>query len=382
MKVTNKYDINPVLATILTRDDMYSGTGEKRDYSVTEILDPPKYVWLKRRHYDEAEEDVVDRIYRLLGTAMHTMLERASDTDATYTIVSIVRDFFGWINDQRLANPDAQFDGDELARKLIERLSIGKDGKNLSALLLDVGSDRYITERRFKHMTRANKVLSGGVDLIDLHDGTLYDFKLTSIWTWIYRNRPGSRTENFTEQTNIYRYMLEKAGYEINDIKITMVFRDHQLSAMERDSSYPRPIETYNVPLLGIDVVEELIEHRINELEKYRDVADDAIPPCPAADRWEDKTMWAVMKGTNKRASKVCYSYSDAQKWIENKSASLAHAAVNKAPTTTYEHQYAKNIAQFNIEQRPGTPKRCVSYCNFNKWCSFYKKYMMGAGHV
>ena len=376
MKVTNKFNLNPVLFTMLSRDDMYSGTGERRDYSVTEILNPPKYVWLRRRHNHEAEEDVSERIDRLLGTAMHTMLERASETDATYAIVQRVRNFFDWIYDQRLANPDISFDGNDLAGRLIKRLTETIDGKDLASLLLDVTQDRFVAERRFKYTTRTDKVLSGGIDLLDVRDGVLHDFKLTSVWTWIYRNRPGSRTENYTKQANIYRYLLEKAGYEINKMEITMVFRDHQISAMERESNYPRPAETFHVPILGLDVVEEMVESLIDEFEKYADVVDDEIPPCPPEERWEDKTMWAVMKGSNKRASKLCYSYADAQKWIQDTASSLAHKAVAKAPTTTFEHHYARMLDQYAITKRPGSPKRCINYCKFNKWCNFYQNYI------
>ena len=58
--------------------EWYSGERNKA-YSVTEIINPTRIVTLTRRFWDELEEDVVDRIYTVLGSAVHNVIERANN---------------------------------------------------------------------------------------------------------------------------------------------------------------------------------------------------------------------------------------------------------------------------------------------------------------
>lgn len=55
---------------------------DDRTFSVTEILSPPRIVWLKRRHHAEMTEDVADRIWAIYGQAMHAVLETAGVSNA------------------------------------------------------------------------------------------------------------------------------------------------------------------------------------------------------------------------------------------------------------------------------------------------------------
>ena len=52
------------------------------DISVTQLIDSPRAVQLKKRHYDSLEVDVSDQIWALFGTAIHNVLEKSADTDA------------------------------------------------------------------------------------------------------------------------------------------------------------------------------------------------------------------------------------------------------------------------------------------------------------
>ena len=52
----------------------------KGDYSITELPKSPKELWLTRRHDDEIVVDVSDRLWVLMGNAIHSVLEK-SKTD-------------------------------------------------------------------------------------------------------------------------------------------------------------------------------------------------------------------------------------------------------------------------------------------------------------
>ena len=75
MKLTNKLNLPQPLVDAV-KNDSYT-KGEKADVSVTQLIGPMQQIFLKRKHWDELEEDVSDLIWALLGQTMHTILERA-----------------------------------------------------------------------------------------------------------------------------------------------------------------------------------------------------------------------------------------------------------------------------------------------------------------
>ena len=91
MKLTNKQGLPQPLVEAV-RNDSY-GRGDA-DISVTQLLAPPRQVALIHEHADEIEEDAADRIYSLLGQAVHTILERANKTGIAERRLSITCE--GW----------------------------------------------------------------------------------------------------------------------------------------------------------------------------------------------------------------------------------------------------------------------------------------------
>src|SRR3990167_5306958 len=72
MKITNAYDL-PEAIVRAARSDRYS-RGRAR-MSVTQLIDSPRVQALRAKHRDDMVEDVTDRIWALLGTAVHHLLE-------------------------------------------------------------------------------------------------------------------------------------------------------------------------------------------------------------------------------------------------------------------------------------------------------------------
>jgi hypothetical protein len=118
MQFSNDLRLPAPLVAAIKRDDYEKGDC---DFSVTELIRPPRIAVLSRRYDDVISEDVADRIFSLIGKAIHTILERAA-------------------------------------------------------------SDRYITETRFVINFEGTRV-GGQIDLYDKDEMKLQDWKITSRYT-------------------------------------------------------------------------------------------------------------------------------------------------------------------------------------------------------
>lgn len=77
MRYTNVYNLPQPVADAISRDTYIRGDN---NYSVTELIEAPRIVQLKRRHWDELEEDVIDNVWSIFGSAVHNIMEaHASD---------------------------------------------------------------------------------------------------------------------------------------------------------------------------------------------------------------------------------------------------------------------------------------------------------------
>lgn len=81
MKFTNKHNLPKEVYDVLSKDNYVAGS---TDFSATTLLKTPRQVQLQRRHATEITEDVIDRVWSLLGQAAHSILEKhGSDTSMT-----------------------------------------------------------------------------------------------------------------------------------------------------------------------------------------------------------------------------------------------------------------------------------------------------------
>ena len=75
MKISNELKLpEPIVAAI--RNDPYDR--EDADYTPTSLIRPVRIASLTRKWDDKMEEDASDRIFALLGQAVHTIMERAA----------------------------------------------------------------------------------------------------------------------------------------------------------------------------------------------------------------------------------------------------------------------------------------------------------------
>lgn len=77
MNLTNVHGLPDAIYQAV-KNDPYKGGG---DISVTKLIDAPQRRQLIAKYKDSVVEDVSDRIWSLLGQAVHTILERANKSD-------------------------------------------------------------------------------------------------------------------------------------------------------------------------------------------------------------------------------------------------------------------------------------------------------------
>jgi hypothetical protein len=78
MNITNVHGLPEALVKAV-KNDSYKGGG---DISVTKLIDSPQIRLLSKKHHEVMVEDVSDRIWALMGQAVHHVLERSAEEHA------------------------------------------------------------------------------------------------------------------------------------------------------------------------------------------------------------------------------------------------------------------------------------------------------------
>lgn len=283
MKFTNKSNLpETFVRAIENQRKEYSGKNNEIFISVTSLIDDPHIRRLKNNHYEKIEVDVSDSIWMLFGTAFHKVMESGANEN----------DLF----EERLSSEFNEF------------------------------------------------VINGSFDYYDSKTKIIYDYKTTSVWSYIY----GSRFSEWEKQLNIYAWLLRKCGFEVNGIANVLLFRDWSKTKSERNPDFPESsviVKNHRLmdnPELGNYLIER------TELHKQKDTTE-----CSPESRWAESDVWAVHKskksgGYLKKAAKLFSSEKDAIEW-------------------------AKNLEDYEIQFRPGKNKRCENYCDVCEFCEFYK---------
>ena len=248
MKITNKHNVPETLVALATRDYYSKG---KSDYSVTEIISPPRIQRLRREHYNEIEQDVADMLWMLLGTALHVVAERSEVADHT--------------NEERLS--------------------------------IEVGGI----------------ILSGAIDLQhDTVDGVnITDYKFTSAWA-LRNDKPDWEQQQNIYAWLVHRVKKEKVkGVRI----CAFIRDWNRRESMVRADYPQAPIQVIQIPLWDFDKTEIFIKERIamhNNAKFEMDMGEE-LPLCTEEDRWIRETKFAVMKTGGKRAVRVLDTEEEAE---------------------------------------------------------------------
>ena len=147
-----------------------------------------------------------------------------------------------------------------------------------------------------------------------MNNGIISDFKFTSVWSYIY----SSRKIEWEQQLNLYSYLYQSAGFEVDKLQIIAIFRDWSTSKSKYEKNYPRQIEIIPLEKWDLSWCHHFIINKLCKLEMALKLSDDSIPECSPQERWQDPLKYAVMKKGNKRALKLFDSKGSATRFISS----------------------------------------------------------------
>lgn len=288
MRVTNVDGLPEAIVRAISSDTYSKGDA---DYSCSELVNPPRITLLKQRHADEITEDAVDRLWSLIGQLGHLLLERA-------------------------------------------------------------GADNALMEERL-FMEIGERRISGQSDVAQwaYEDGTITDYKFTSVYTAIFKDR----LVEWEQAQNIYAELYEHIGFPVKALQICAIYRDWRPGEeKQKGAEYPPRAQTIKLRLWPQDERQHFIRNRLQVLMMNEDQPDDKLPSCSEREMWAKPPSFAVMKIGNKKASRVVESAAAAKQWIADT---------------------GQDKRKYTVVERPGERVRCESYCTVAPWCNVYQDY-------
>ena len=168
MRLTNKHNLPKPVVDSLTKNNYSRGSSNR---SITQLIDSPRIRILRAEHDAEMTEDASDKVWSVLGTAVHNMFE------------------------------DAVSEKEHISE---ERLFIEQDGWEIS----------------------------GAIDLQETEsDGSVIvsDYKCTSVWSVMYGKA------EWANQLNAYAWLVRHVKkVPVSSCQIVAVLRDWKLSELQR----------------------------------------------------------------------------------------------------------------------------------------------------
>ena len=194
MKFTNRYNL-PSVFERFERGHQHTKDGAK--YSVTTLIDSPRISRLRALHAQQLTEDISDRTWAILGTAVHEILQSGAE-------------------------------------------------------------DNQVVEQRL-HATISGVSVSGQIDLQTPHQGgmLLSDYKTTKAFT--LQANPSGKAE-WTNQLSCYSALASLNDIVVTGVEVIAIIRDWSAAGAERSADYPKaPIVRITLPLWDKDKAYEYL---------------------------------------------------------------------------------------------------------------------------
>lgn len=250
MKLTNKFNLPQTFVNVIDRPTYSKG---KAHISATEIINSPRIVQLKKKYWNEIEQDASEMVWSLFGSAVHNILEH------------------------------------------------GKD-------------DHHIVEERL-HLTFEGWHISGAIDLQEIEPNgttTISDYKVTGAWAVMNEKDDWHRQLNIYAWL-----VEKAKNVKVGKLQIIAIIRDWSArDAATKEGYPPSPVATIDIPLWTFEEREAFIAKRIYDhgTALFEMETDGDLPNCTAEEMWEKKTSYALKKDGNVRAKSVHETMEDAEK--------------------------------------------------------------------
>ena len=257
--ITNKHGL-PDSFLNYARSDKYS-RGDA-DISVTQLIDAPQVLLLREKLQEETSTDVMDMIFALFGTAVHSVLE----TGKTPNVVK----------EQRL----------------------------------------YDTVRGWK--------ISGAIDQYEIlgDDLVITDYKVTSVWSVMFDKQEWINQLN----VYAYLLEVHKQKPVTNIKICAILRDWNRTQARLKPDYPQHPVAYIDIPLWSMKDRIKYVNDRVTAHQDARQMFDleDELTPCSDKERWAKEDKWAVIKKGNKKAFRVFNNKQDAENLVYDLSDKLA----------------------------------------------------------
>lgn len=249
MILTNKLGLPEQIVNAIRQDD-YNNYGT---YSATTLLKDPKEIILFQRHKDEIVEDASERVYSLLGTSVHYILEKTKE---------------------------------------------GENQFKEERLYWNVGGD----------------TISGKFDFYDMAEEMLGDYKVTTIYKYLMHDTENYKFQLLVYAWLLRKNGFPCKGGRI--YQIFRDWQRSKAKFDKSYPQAPVNVIEFYFNDDDFDLIEKKIIDKLNTVNICKELSDDDIPICSKENRWATDDKFAVMKNGRKSALRVLNSRIDAENWM------------------------------------------------------------------
>ena len=260
MQYTNKFNMPSVFVDLINYLTYDLSEGDPKRIGVTTLINPPRIRVLTVRHWKELTEDTSDQLWRILGSAVHWVVEKVKPKGDSLLI--------------------------ESTRVMEQKLEIKID----------------------------DFTVVGKLDLYEKIPKSIEDLKITSVWSFQLGDK-----EDWDKQLNIYAWLLRKNNIEVNKAFINAILRDWRKSEVFKYENYPKiPFVRKEIDLWSFEEQDNFVNER---LMIYKDALaiekDEDLPLCTPEERWAKEGKFAVYKNKQKKAVRLLDTKNGAEKWAK-----------------------------------------------------------------
>jgi len=252
MKLTNIHNLPPALINAMSKDSYTKGASE---YSATGLLQPPKVALLRKKYDSEMEQDISEKAYTFLGTALHKVLEETLPPEG---------------------------------HTFEERLFAELDGTTISGAI-DIQEETPF-----------------GV--------TIWDYKTTSVWAVMNEKMDWTWQLNMYKW-----FVEKVKGKQVVALKICAFLRDWSKNGKgdnyPKASIVVVDLPVWTHEEAEAFIRERLNAHKL--AKDLSVMGEEFIPPCTDEERWMSETTYAVKREGRKTAIRVLTDEQEAKDMAE-----------------------------------------------------------------
>jgi len=256
MLITNKYNLPQAYVDVVKETHPVI----EKQYSVTSLIQPIRELILKRRHYDEIEQDVSDMVWLLFGSAVHKIIEESDKTGYAEYKLELP------INDYKLTG---------ICDLYNEELFSVEDHKTCSVV----------------------KVVKGEFN----------DWKMQGLMYALMLRKKGK----LVTKLRFHALMKDWSGKDYRN-RGDKFYPEHPIWTWE-----------YEIMEDDIIYIEEWINQKFKDIISAEKLSDNELPLCSMEERWNNGDKYRVIKNGQKRALKITDNKQEALEFAKENNASI-----------------------------------------------------------